>query len=140
MNDKDFEEYFKIRYQKELSWYNSKAKLNKNIYYFLQFLVIFIAAITPVFAVLQFKWITVAAASSVAIISGIIRFVKLEEIWINYRTIAETLKKEPYFMKAELADYSRVNDKNQLFVDRIESLISKENTLWFSTMFDKEKK
>jgi hypothetical protein len=140
VNNKEFEDYFKSRYQKELNWYNSRAKLNKNIYYFLQFLVIIVAAITPVLAVLQLKWSTVAAASVVAIISGIIRFIKLEEIWINYRTIAETLKKEPYLMKAGLSDYSCVSDKKQLFIDRVESLISRENTTWISTISTKEKK
>jgi hypothetical protein len=39
-----------------------------------------------------------------------------------------------------LGDYAFCEDKNKLFVDRVESLISRENTLWLSITTTKEKK
>ena len=42
-------------------------------------------------------------------------------------------------MKAEFGDYASCIDKEKLFVDRVKSLISRENTLWLSTTLTKEK-
>ena len=140
MNQKDFDDYFNNRYKKAVSWYDKKSIWNKRVYYCLQTAVIIVAAITPVLAILELKWPTTISASLVAIGTGIIKFMKLEEHWLNYRTICETLRKEPHLMKAELGDYAFCEDKNKLFVDRVESLISRENTLWLSITTTKEKK
>lgn len=140
MNQKDFDDYFNNRYKNAVSWYDKKSVCNKKVYYCLQITVIIVAAITPILAILELKWPTTIAASLVAIATGIIKFIKVEENWLNYRTICETLKKEPHLMKAELGDYAFCEDKNKLFVDRVESLISREHTLWLSTIVTKEKK
>lgn len=140
MNQAEFEEYLNGRYTKAVEYYDEKSTSNKKIYYVFQIAIIVIAAITPVLAVLELKWPTVIAAFLVAIATGIIKFTKLEENWINYRTTCETLKKEPYLMKAELSDYANCDDKFKLFVDRVESLISREHTVWLSTVATKEKK
>jgi len=140
MNQKDFDDYFNNRYKKAVSWYDKKSVWNQRVYYCFQIVVIIVAAVTPILLILELKWPTVISASLVAIATGIIKFMKLEEHWLNYRTICETLKKEPHLMKAELSDYTFCEDKNKLFVDRVESLISRENTLWLSITATKKKK
>jgi len=42
----------------------------------------------------------------------------------------ETLKKEIHYYNAKLHDYAYSEDPESLFVGRVESLISRENTLW----------
>lgn len=140
MNQNEFEEYFNNRYQKAVEWYDTKSIWNKGVYYVFQISIIVVSSITPILALLELKWPTTIAASFVAIGTGIIKFMKLEENWISYRTICETLKKEPYLMQAELSDYALCDDKNKLFVDRVESLISREHTLWLSAMTSKKEK
>ncbi len=140
MNQREFEEYFKDRYLKAVEWYDTKAIWNKRVYYAFQIPIIVILAITPILALLELKWQTTISASLVAIGVGIIKFMKLEELWINYRTISETLKKEPHLMQAELSDYALCDDKNKLFVDRVESLISREHTFWLFTITPKKEK
>lgn len=140
MNQEDFDQYLNNRYQEAVSWYDKKAVWNKRVYYCFQITIIVIAATTPIFAVLEFRWPATISAALVAIATGIVKFMKLDENWLNYRTICETLKKEPYLMRAELGDYASCTNKEKLFVDRVESLISRENTLWLSTTLTKEKK
>jgi hypothetical protein len=41
------------------------------------------------------------------------------------------LKKEKHFYDAELFEYNEVEDKESFFIERVESLISRENTKWF---------
>jgi hypothetical protein len=69
----------------------------------------------------------------VAILTAGLKAFKYQENWINYRTTCETLRKEKYFYEAGLGEYASAEDKEALFVDRVESLISRENTMWVST-------
>lgn len=65
---------------------------------------------------------------------------KYKENWINYRTTAETLRKEIHFYRLGSGDYRDSEDREALFVERVESLISREYTLWLTTQRPKEEK
>ena len=68
----------------------------------------------------------------VAIVASALKTFKFQENWINYRTTCETLKKEIHFYEAGIGEYANAEDKEVLFVERVENLISRENTLWLS--------
>ena len=85
------------------------------------------------------KWIAVFTAVVVAILTGALRAFKYHENWINYRNICETLRKEIHLYDGDVGEYASTNDKESLFVERVESLISRENNLWLTT-FKKDKK
>jgi hypothetical protein len=68
---------------------------------------------------------------------GISNFGKFEEKWQNYRTTCELLKKEQYYFKSRINDYKTAEFPEELFVERIESLISVEHTKWAA--IEKEK-
>jgi len=42
------------------------------------------------------------------------------------------LKKEIQLYEAGIGEYANAEDKEALFVERVENLISRENTLWLS--------
>lgn len=132
------ESYFNGRYLTAISWYDNKSKWNKKLYYLFQIILIVFAAITPILAVIDLKWFTTISSAIVAISASLIKFLKLEENWLNYRTICETLRKEQYLFSSSISDYNNCENKEKLFVDRVESLISRENTLWLSTCSTKE--
>jgi hypothetical protein len=69
----------------------------------------------------------------VAILTAALKTFKYQENWLNYRTTCETLRKEKYFYEAGLVEYASADDKEAAFVERVESLISRENTMWVST-------
>ena len=140
MDAKTFSEYLASRYNKELRWYDSKSIRNKFWYYVLQISLIVLAAITPLLALSELKWPTTVIASIVAVFAALIKFLNLQENWINYRSICETLRKEKHFYDAGVGDYSRASDKQQLFVDHVENLISREHTLWQASVSTKQNK
>jgi hypothetical protein len=74
MNQEDFDQYFNNRYQEAVSWYDKKALWNKRVYYCFQITIIVIAAITPIFAVLEFKWPATISA-------GLVPFLKSDLIY-----------------------------------------------------------
>lgn len=133
MDQSQFEKYMAERYDRAIMWYSDKSRCNKRWYYIFQSLIIILAAITPVLAIIGLRWPTTITAALVAIAVGMLKLMKLEENWINYRTICETLKKEIHLMHADLSEYAQTTEKHQLFVERVESLISREHTLWLRT-------
>jgi len=134
MDAKEFSKYVKERYESEIQWYDQKSASNKKLNNLFQILVIVTAAVLPISAILEYKWPTVVLSAIVAVCTGILTYCKFEEHWHNYRTTCETLKKEKHFYDARIGDYQDNNDPEQLFVQRVESLISQEHTKWFSTV------
>ena len=114
----------------------------------MQWALIVLAAITPILIELDLnplghvaangekggviQWATLTSAI-VAILTAGLKTFKYQENWINYRTTCETLRKEKHFYDAGLGAYATAADTEAIFVDRVESLISRENTLWLST-------
>lgn len=143
MEVQEFERYLKERYYPQVEWYDKKAMWNQKAYRFLQWGIIILAAITPVFiAVTETlgKALPIVLSSLVAISSASLKAFKYQENWINYRTTCETLRKEIHYYNARIDDYSNADDPMGVFVKRVESLISRENTLWLTVQKQKEEK
>lgn len=136
MDKNQFNGYLESRYRKETDWYDKKAIVNRRMYQIFQWTAIILSAFTPVLIVIGdglVRWSAVAIAVLVAISTAALKTFKYQENWINYRTTCETLKKEYHFYEAGIRGYEGVEDKEALFVERVESLISRENTLWVVT-------
>lgn len=141
MDEKEFDKYFDNRYMDQIRWYDSKSKRNKDWYNLTEIIVIVSASLTPIFIALDFyfdfctilKFVPIAFSVLVAILSTIQNAFSYKENWLNYRTTCESLKKEQYYYSGNLGDYCNVEDKETLFIERVESLISRENTMWVMT-------
>ena len=131
-----FAEYLKNRYEDQITWYSDRASLNKRLYQCFQWGVIILSATVPVLVASipkSAEWITITVSIGLAIGTAALKTFKFQENWINYRTVSETLKKEKHFLDARLDDYANSDDREALFVERVESLISRENSLWIMT-------
>lgn len=144
MNEEEFKKYLKERYEDQINWYDKKAKWNHKAYQIYQWVIIILASLTPILILVGqewSKWLAAGVAVLVAITAGALKAFKYEENWINYRTTCETLRKEIHYFEAEIRGYenqNNVEDKYSLFVDRVESLISRENTLWITAVEKEE--
>jgi hypothetical protein len=141
MTDEQFDEYLKDRYQDQIDYYGSKAGRNKKIYNWFQWSVIIISSLLPVLVVsINEKYKLVAAGLSVVLAIGTsaLKAFKFQENWLNYRQLAETLKQEKHFYDAGIGSYASAPDKHAVFVDRVESLISRENAIWTNVHQQKE--
>jgi len=142
MDRQAFEEYLKTRYQEQIDWYGGKADANKRYYTVIQWGVISLAVTVPALIASplpgRFEWVPITLSVFLAIGTGALKAFKYQENWLNYRTTAETLKKEKHFYGAGAGEYATARDKERLFVERVESLISRENSLWLSTHERKE--
>ena len=75
-----------------------------------------------------------------AIGTSVLKAFKFQEKWMNSRQIAKTPKKERHFYEAEIGPYATAQDERALFVDRVETLISRENAIWVNVHEHKEEK
>jgi len=136
MNKEDFEKFISDRYKKEIAWYDGQANWNHRAYRLFQWSAVCLSALTPFLILIGqewSKWLAVSVAVLVAISTTALKTFKYQENWINYRTTCETLRKEIYFYQAGIQGYDNAEDKEALFVQRVESLVSRENTLWVTT-------
>lgn len=140
MENDYFKKYLEERYKDQTDWYDKKATFNQKVFKWLQWLIIISSALTPILILADIellKWFAVVAAMLIAISASAQKAFKYQENWINYRATCETLKKELYYYNCGLQEYKNTNDKEALFVERVESLISRENTYWVTTIKEK---
>jgi len=136
MDKENFNKYLEERYNNQVKWYDEKSKLNQKIYKFLQLIIIIFAAITPILVLQREYYINIIAAVLaiiVAISAGSQKAFNYQENWINYRTTCEVLKKEYFFYTNKVQGYENAANPEGLFIERVESIISKENVYWIAT-------
>ena len=136
-NPMNAEEYMKDRIEDQLAWYDSKSGQNQRWFKRLRLAEMAAAATIPLLA----GYISVdrpflpplvgILGAMVALIAGALGLYQFENHWIEYRTTSESLKKEKFLFLTGSEPFDKAPDENyQLLVQRIETLISKENTNW----------
>jgi len=75
----------------------------------------------------------------IGIIAGILIAFKFHEKWIQYRTTCENLKHEKYLFTTNAGIYSQEQNFST-FVERVEFIISKENSDWTQIVISSENK
>ena len=148
MDTKEFQKYLDERYYNQIEWYDARSSQCQRWYEQSQFALIVFSAMTPALIAIDWRsspssllsWLPIVTSILVAILASILKTFKFQENWISYRTTCETLKKEIHFFEAEAGEYADSEDKQALFVERVENLISRENTLWMSTQREQTKK
>lgn len=129
------EEYFEKRLEDQIHWYDKKSMFNQGWYKRLRVMEIAAAAAIPLLAGFikdnsdPFKIVIGLLGLIIVVLTGVITFYKFQENWIEYRTTSETLKHEKFLFLTASEPYN-VKEPFQLLVQRVENVISKENTKW----------
>lgn len=128
------DEYIKVRLEDQIKWYDDKSQYNQKWFKRLRKAEIICAAAIPFIAgfsetVPHSNVVIGVIGIIIALCAGISALNKYQENWINYRNTCETLKHEKYLFITSCSSYQG-DDSFTKFVERIESLISKENSLW----------
>jgi hypothetical protein len=135
--------YIKERLDDQILWYGKKSAYNKLRFRITQVIIIIASAIIPIINLAvapqqhnpQYAlYITAILGTIVTIVTAFSQMEKYFETWILYRTTVETLKREKFLYMNDAADYSNLGDteKNRLLVERVEVLLSSENSKFFA--------
>ena len=128
------EEYLSERLNDQLNWYDKKSQHNQRWFKYLRLVEIIAAALIPFLSgmgdrVPYSAWLIGALGLLIAVSAAVTALYKYQEHWIEYRTTAEQLRHEKYMYLAGAQPYDDEN-KFKLLVERVEALISKENSAW----------
>ena len=138
MNEK---KYFQERVEGQIDWYNRNSVKNKILFRALQTCAIVFATSIPFLTGFISdqdpipKNIIGILGLLTAIITGVVSLFKFQENWLTFRTTCESLKHEKYLFLTKSEPYNS-KDAFNIFVARVESLISKENTDWAQKMHE----
>lgn len=133
----DEQEYLKSRLDDQIAWYDKKSQAAQRRYKQLRTFEIVGAATVPLLAAYADTSIAVRAALGLlgvllAVGAGLLSLHNYHERWLEYRTICETLRHEKYVFVTRTDPYDGP-EPFKLLVQRVESLISKENSAWAQT-------
>lgn len=140
------DEYIEQRLQYQIEWYDNESMENQHAFKRLRKAEIIAAALIPftsglaaIFskATVVFSVLTGLLGVCIAVMSGILSLGQHQEHWIEYRTTCESLKKEKFMFQTGTEPYDG-DDAFQLLVQRVETLVSKENTNWAQYMMRPE--
>ena len=136
--------YITERLDNQISWYGKKAAYNKFRFRICQLIIIAASAIIPIInlgiplsnsnAAYQALGVTAILGGVITIVTALSQLDSYFETWVLYRTTAEALKRERFLYFNNAADYSTLAEdvKNKLLVERIEALLSSENSKFLS--------
>jgi len=148
--DKNFEKleswYLNDRLEKQINWYDDKSLKYKNWYKTLKIAEIFFSSLVPFLVVLDqilpiSHYLIALSGVLSTFLAAINSLNKFHDLWLEYRTTAETLKHEKYFYLTKAGPYKNLKKEEAfiLLVERVESLISKENTKWIAKIGNLER-
>ncbi|MFK7855056.1 MAG: DUF4231 domain-containing protein [Granulosicoccus sp.] len=127
------EKYLAERVDDQLDWYNQKSTTNKNLYMRLQCFSLVAGSLIPLIA-LSFDTVEARIAVAIigaltAIVSGLLSLFQYRDLWVDYRSTAELLKREKYLFLAKAAPYD-ASSAFPVFVNNVESILLSENSQW----------
>lgn len=132
-------EYLKDRLDGQINWYDKKSVANQKAFKRLQVLIIVASATIPFLSgfmdenSLWLKIVIGLLGLAIATATAILGLYQFQENWLEYRTTCETLRHEKYLFLTGASPYDE-EEPFLLLVERIEGLISKENTNWQNYM------
>jgi hypothetical protein len=134
----DESEYLKNRLDDQIDWYDRKSIQNQKTFKRLQVIIIVASASIPFISgyvdnFYYLQYLLGGIGVLIAAITGLISLYKYQETWASYRTTCESLRHEKYLYLTKTNPYNGKNSLNQL-VQRVEMLISKENSSWAEVM------
>jgi hypothetical protein len=127
----------------EMGWYDRKSSANQRWFKWLRFVEIVAAATIPFLSGFagdswHIKIAIGALGVIVAVIAALLGLLHFQEHWINYRATAEALKTQKFLFLTQTEPYDK-EDAFHLLVQRVEALLSKENTEWMQAIMKPSK-
>ena len=146
------EDYLKERVDDQIDWLSTRSIHNQKRFKQLRKVEIIAAALIPFLTALSAaNSVTGTTANAfnygaagtivvgllgitITVIAGFMSLEQYQQNWIEYRVLAESLKREKFLFFAKAEPYNTANTAFPIFVQRIEALTAKENTSWSENM------
>jgi len=131
------------RLQEQQSWYSQKSREARKAFKFIKVTEIVAAALIPfltghVGTSADHGWPGVnyvigGLGVLITILEGLLHLNQYQEHWTSYRATSEALKHEKFMFQAKAGPYANAVDPRVALAERIEAVMSQENSQWVST-------
>ena len=121
------------RLEDQIAWYDGRSSRNQRAFKRLKYVEILAAAAIPI--VTGFGAVRIVAAllgGIVVVVEAVLHLNQFQQNWLTYRSTAEALKHEKFLWLARAGAYATAADPRTLLAERIEALVTDENTKWVS--------
>jgi hypothetical protein len=121
----------------EQTWYSQKARAARSAFKRIKVTEIVAAAIIPFLTGHTWPGVTYLVGGLgvlITILEGLLHLNQYQENWTNYRNTAESLKHEKFLFLAKGGPYAGVADPWATLAERVEALISQENSQWVAAL------
>lgn len=128
------------RLEDQIGWYEQKSKVNQRRFKMMKGITIVSAAVIPVLSTAPLaygKEIAGGLGILIAIVEGLQQLNQYQSNWTTYRSTAESLKHEKYLFLARAGPYLGADTPSAMLAERIEALVSQENSKWFTAQSQK---
>jgi hypothetical protein len=140
----DITTYLNHRLRGQLKYFNEKSSAEKSRYLKYQWTLIIGSALTPALVSAStanygdytevirsiMHWITLIVSVIVGIMAAALKTFKYQENWATTRAVCEMINREKFLYEAGVGEYAHKNRRDALFVERVESLLAREQNQW----------
>jgi hypothetical protein len=124
------------------TWYSQKARAARTAFKRIKVTEIVAAAVIPFLTGLTgqnhawpgITYVVGGLGVLITILEGILHLNQYQENWTNYRNTAESLKHERFLYVAKAGIYAGAADPRATLAERVEALISQENSQWVAAL------
>jgi len=141
MTDLSIDDPIQKRLEDQLAWYSQKSRAARVAFKRIKVTEIVAAALIPFLTgqINKQEWPGVGYLIGVlgvliTVLEGILHLNQYQENWSTYRATAESLKHEKFMFLAKAGPYANAADVRVTLAERVEALISQENTQWVATV------
>lgn len=134
------EDYLNFRVGYQFNFHNLKSGKYKTRYFFFRTTNLILSTSIPILSMINesnFFWIKLSIAivgTIIAINEGLLRLNKYHENWIQFRNIAESLKREEVSFSFKRGEYKNSDDPFGLLVERVESILDNSRNDYLGRM------
>ena len=123
------------RLEDQRKWYSARSRRAQRLYKWIKGIEIVAAALIPFFSGLKFPhfaFVVGALGVLITILEGILQLNQYQQVWTMYRATSEALTHEKYLYLALAGPYAAAANPRAMLAERIETIMSQENTQWIS--------
>jgi hypothetical protein len=121
------------RLEDQINWYDRKSGSNQRWFKGLKVAQIIVGGLIAFCATFRhglLNYLPGLLGVVVVVLEGLQGLYQFQHNWINYRGTSEQLKREKYLWLAKAGPYASADHPDVLLAERIEDLISREQTSW----------
>jgi len=121
------------RLEDQISWYDRKSAISRRWHYRLKVATLICAGVIPVTAAVGSPpYVAGTLGVLVVLFEGVQQLFQFHQNWVSYRGTCESLKHEKFLYFALAGAYASADRPIRLLAERIEGLVSSENTKWIA--------